>query len=77
MIGGTLAAATLAWVAIAAFAALGRFELRTGPIRGFGAAALGVLALGVAGIPVPWALAPGLLAFGLALGVGAPLVESA
>lgn len=77
MIAGTLAAATLAWVAIAAFAALGRLELRTGPIRGFGAAALAVLALGVAGIPVPWAIAPGLLGIGLVLGVGAPLVESA
>lgn len=75
VLAGTLAAAGLAWVAIAGFAWLGELRPRTGPIRAFGAAALGCLALAVAGVPVPWAIAPSLLGLGLLVGFAWPVLE--
>lgn len=74
---GALAACLVAWTAIAGFAALGRVQLRLGPVRVLGGAALAVLALRVAGAPLPWALAPALLGVGLVVGAVSPIVDEA
>lgn len=72
---GALAASLIAWGAIAVFAWLGRLGLDARPLRGFGAAALGLLAGAVAGLPVPWVLPPLLLAVGVGLAIGLPRVD--
>lgn len=69
---GALAAAVVAWVAIAGVAWLGRGRLRPQPLRWLGAAALAVLALSVAGLPIPWYASPALLAVGLLAGLVPP-----
>lgn len=68
VLGGALAAASLAWAAIAAVAVLGHRSLDERPIRWLGATALGALAVDIAGAPVHWALPPALLILGLAVG---------
>lgn len=69
VLAGALAAGLIAWTALALIALVGKGQLRTQPVRWFGAAALGALALDVAGLPVPWLVPVGLLAAGLVAGL--------
>lgn len=69
VIGGALAAALLAWVAIATVAWLGQAGLNVAPVRWLGALALGLVALDIVGVPVHWGLPPVLVGLGVAAGL--------